>query len=455
MEVTELSAEGLERKFTVKVPAAELDAKLHERLSDLKQKVQLKGFRKGKAPISFLRKMYGKGVMGEILQDLIAETSAKAFADRDLRPATQPHPHFEGDMDAVVEGRADLEYVVHAEVLPNFDPIDVSTLTLSRPVAEVPAADVQEALSNLAEQQRTYTPRAAGEAAAKGDSVVIDFKGSIDGKEFAGGAGEGVELALGTGRFIPGFEDQLIGAKAGDDVSVNVTFPADYGATELAGKQAVFAVQVKEVKSPDETVIDDAFAQKLGLENLADLEGRLRERLERDFRQLSRGHVKRSLLDQLDAAHMFDLPKGMVEAEFEQIWRQVENTERDEEDKDKSEEELRVEYRNIAARRVKLGLVLAEIGKRAQVVVPNEALQRAVQEQAIREAQFLQMQGQDITPRQVLQFYQQNPNAIAQIRAPLFEEQVVDFILERATVADVSVTKEALLKDPDGAPVSG
>ncbi len=450
MEVTEVSAEGLERKFNVRVPASELDQKLTAKLEEIKGEVHLKGFRKGKAPVSFLKKMYGKGMMGEIVQELVTETSRKAFEERDLQPAAEPHPHFKSDMEDVVAGKADLDYDVHAEILPTFEPADVSGLKLTRPTAEIPEEDVEEALKNLAEQQRSYSAREAGEAAEDGDMVNIDFVGKLDGEEFDGGRGDGHDLVLGSESFIPGFEDQLIGARAGDDLEVDVTFPEEYGSSELAGKPTVFEVHVNEVKKPDEAAIDDALAEKLGLDSLEDLKKRITERLENEFRQHSRGHVKRALLDKLDAAHDFDLPKGMVDAEFEQNWRQVESAERDEEDKDKSEEELREEYRKIAVRRVRLGLVLAEIGKRAKVEVPTNELQQAVQQQAMREAQIMQMQGQDVSPQQVLQFYQQNPAAIAQIRAPLFEEKVVDYILERAEVTDKTVSKEDLLKDPEG-----
>jgi trigger factor len=450
MEVTEQTAEGLTRRFTVKVPASELDAKLTARLADIKDRVNLKGFRKGKAPLPFLKKMYGKGVMSEILQEIVNETSFKAFTDRNLKPATTPEPRLSGDIEQVMDGKADLEYSVHAEILPEFEPMAIDGLALKRPVADVTDADVEEAAQNLAEQSREYEARPENAKAKKGDLLVIDYVGSIDGAEFKGGKGEGQSVALGSGSLIPGFEDQLIGAKAGDDVEVRVTFPAGYGAKDLAGKDAVFAVKVKEVKAPKDVAVDDEFAKKLGLDDLADLKKRLRERLETEYRSYSRGHVKRALLDKLDAAHDFELPKSMVDAEFQQIWAQVQSAERDEEDKDKSEDELKEEYRKIAVRRVRLGLVLAEIGRRFDVQVPQDALQRAVQEQALREAQMLAMQGQQVTPQQVLKFYQQNPQVVAQIRAPLFEERVVDFIIERSKVTEKKVSKEDLMKDPEG-----
>ena len=271
--------------------------------------------------------------------------------------------------------------------------------------------------------------------------VVIDFSGSIDGEVFPGGAGEDVDLILGSGSFIPGFEEQLVGVRKGDEKTVKVTFPEEYGAEDLAGKDAEFAVTVKDVKAPVTVEIDDALAEKIGLKDLDELKSLVRERIEKEYNDLSRAHVKRALLDKLDSAHAFELPKSMVDAEFNQIWAQVENAERDEEDKDKSEDELKAEYRTIAERRVRLGLVLAEIGKRANVEVPNDDVRRALLDQA------RQFPGQE---RQVLEFYEKNPQMLAQVRAPLFEERVVDHILEGATITDKTVTKEDLMKDPEG-----
>lgn len=441
MEVSEVSSEGLERKFKVTVSANELDEKLTTKLESMKGQVQLKGFRKGKAPVSFLKKMYGKGVMGEIVQEVVSETSSKAFTDRDLQPATQPQPHFHSNMDDVIAGKADLEYDVHAEILPSFEPMDVAKLELVRPVAEVPDGDVNEAIDNLANSQRTYEPRKKTAKAKKDDMVVMDFDGSIDGTPFEGGKGENIDLVIGSGHFIPGFEDQLIGVKAGDDLDVKVTFPEDYGQGDLAGKDAVFAVNIHEVKAPEAVEIDDALAEKLGLKDLADLKEKITENIAEDYKNRSRGHVKRALLDKLDEAHDFELPGSMVDAEFTQIWQQVENAERDEEDKDKTEDELKIDYRKIAERRVRLGLVLAEIGKVGKVDVPTEDVQREL----INTAR--QFPGQE---REVLEFYQQNPSAMAQIRAPLFEEKVVDYILELAKVKDKTVSKDELMKDPEG-----
>lgn len=441
MEVTEKSTEGLDRRFLVKVTAAELDEKLVARLEEIKGQVHLKGFRKGKAPVSFLKKMYGKGVMGEIVQEIVAETSQKAFSERDLQPAATPHPHFHSDMEEVIAGKADLEYDVHAEILPSFEPMDVSTLKLKRLIADVPEEDIEDALNKIAEQQTAYAARSEKAKSREGDMVTIDYVGRIGDEEFEGGKGEKVDLVLGSGSFIPGFEDQLTGVKSGDEVKVEVTFPEDYTAKDLAGKDAVFDVTVSEVKAPEKVAIDDELAKKVGLDDLEALKTGLKERIENEYKQLSRGHLKRALLDKLDAAHDFDLPNGMVDAEFEQIWRQVEAAERDEEDKDKTEDELKAEYRKIAERRVRLGLVLAEIGKNADVQVPQEDLQREMINMARA------YPGQE---REVLEFYQKNPAALQQLRAPLFEEKVVDYIVERAEVTDETVSKEKLMEDPEG-----
>ncbi len=441
MEVTEKSAEGLDRRFQVKVPASELNDKLSAKLAEIKGQVHLKGFRKGKAPVSYLKKLYGKGVMSEIVQELVNEATEKAFSDRDLQPASQPYPHFHSDMDKVMAGEADLEYDVHAEILPDFEPADVAGLKLVKPVAEVPKKDIDETLQRIADQQTTYAAKAETAKAKEKDQLVIDFVGKIDGEPFDGGKGDGFELVLGAGQFIPGFEDQLVGAKTGDDVEVKVTFPEEYHAKDLAGKEAVFDVAVNEVRGPEAVAIDDELAKKVGLESLDELTTRVTEQIETDYKQRSRGHVKRALLDKLDEAHDFELPNGMVNAEFEQIWQQVQSAELDEEDKDKSEDELKAEYKKIAERRVRLGLVLAEIGKRAEVTVPNEDIQR----QLINTARSYP--GQE---KEVLEFYQKNPAAMQQLRAPLFEEKVVDYILERAEVTEQKVSKEKLMEDPDG-----
>ncbi|MEM6536762.1 MAG: trigger factor [Pseudomonadota bacterium] len=449
MEVIEQNAEGLERKFKVVVPASELDEKLVAKLEEMKGNVHLKGFRKGKAPVSFLKKMYGRGVMGEIVQEVITETSTKAFSERDLTPAQAPRPQFDGNMEEVISGKSDLEYEVLAEVLPEFEPIDVSTLSLTRLTADIPDEEINERIDTLASQNKDYE-KVDDRVAEDGDLVVIDFEGKIDGEPFEGGKGENHNLILGSDAFIPGFEEQLIGTKADDEKVVKVAFPAEYRVGDLAGKDAEFDVLVHEVKVAKDIEVDDEFAKKFGVDDLAALKDAIKQRAEEEYKGATRNHLKRALLDKLDEAHDFTLPKSMVEQEFSQIWAQLQGSELDEEDKAKSEDDLKAEYRTIAERRVRLGLVLAEIGKKADVQVANDELQRAIQEQAMREAQIMQMQGQDISPQQVLQYFANNPETVAQIRAPLFEEKVVDFIFERATLTDKTVSKDELFADPDG-----
>ncbi|MEM9749367.1 MAG: trigger factor [Pseudomonadota bacterium] len=450
MQVTETRAEGLSREYTVKVDLEELDRRLTAKLEELKGQVRLKGFRPGKAPVSFLKKMYGKGVMGEIIQDLMTETSEKALSERSLKPAMQPKIDLTADSERLVAGEADLEYTMSVEVMPEFEPIDPASLTLERKTTEVSDADLDEALDRLAEQQRSYEAREDGAAAEEGDALTIDFVGKIDGEPFDGGTGDDVRLVIGSGGFIPGFEEQLKGVKAGESRVVSVTFPEDYGVETLKGKDAEFDVKVGEVAAPKEAAIDDELAKKLGLEDLNALKENVKERLAADFGQLSRQHVKRALLDALDDAHDFDLPEGMVDAEFQEIWRQVQaemkagaDAAADGEGDEASDEEEpdEDEYRQIARRRVRLGLVLAEIGQRNNVTVPQEDLSRAIA------AQARQMPGQE---QIVYDFYRNNPGALAQLRAPIFEDKVVDYILELATVTDKPVSKEELMKDPEG-----
>ncbi|MEO1309734.1 MAG: trigger factor [Pseudomonadota bacterium] len=438
MEVIEKSAEGLSRSFTVKVPHDAIDARVVSKLEEIKGQVRLKGFRPGKAPVSFLKKMYGKGMFGEVVQDLVQELNDKALSDRNLQPAVQPKVDIEGDVETIAGG-GDLQYDLHVEVLPEVEPVDVADIELTRPVAEVPAEDVENALKELAEGQREFAEREADATAEDGDQLDIDFVGKIDGEPFDGGTGEGIALIIGSGQFIPGFEEQLAGVKVGDEKVVKVTFPEDYQAEHLAGKEAEFDVSVNKISAPKDVEIDDEMAKKLGVESLDKLKETLGERLGEQFKQMSRAHAKRALLDKLDETHSFDLPKSMVDQEFEQIWQQVESAERDEEDKDKSEDELKAEYRTIAERRVRLGLVLAEIGKRHKVEVPNDQLQQAMI------AQARQYPGQE---REVLEFFKKNPGALAQVRAPLFEERVVDLIFELAKVTDKTVSKDELMKDP-------
>lgn len=444
MEVTQTKAEGLSRTFAIKVPASELQAKLDERIEEIRPQMKLKGFRPGKVPASHVRKMYGQDLMGELINKLVTETNQKALEDNELRPAGQPDVQIDGDMEAVVKGEADLSYNMNVDVMPEFEPADVTKLTITRPVAEVSQEQIDEALARIAEQNTQYEPRAKTAKAKDGDAVVMDFVGKIDGEAFEGGSAEQQTLVLGSGQFIPGFEDQLVGVKAGEGKEVNVTFPEEYGAEHLAGKEAVFEVKVHEVRAPKTAEVDDEFAKGLGLESLEQLTGLVKDQLKAEHDGASRAKAKRNLLDQLDEAHSFDLPPNMVEQEFNQIWQQLQ-AEMDagrtaDEDKDKSEDELKDEYRKIAERRVRLGLVLAEIGRVADVRISEQEVNQAL----VREAR--QYPGQE---QQVVEFFRNNPGAMAQLRAPIYEDKVVDHILEVAEITEETVSREDLFKEDD------
>lgn len=453
MQVTETLSEGLKREFKVVIEAADLENRLDAKLDEIKGQVQLKGFRPGKVPKSHLKKTYGKSVMSDVIQETVTETSQKAIEERELKPALQPNIELDGEVEPVIEGTADLAYKLTFEVMPEFDLPDFSALKLSRPVVEVSDEEVDESIARMAEQQQNFEPKDEKAKAEDGDRLTIDFLGKVDDVAFEGGTAEGASLVLGSGQFIPGFEEQLVGAKAGDDVTVNVTFPDEYGAEHLAGKDAVFDVKVKEVAGPVETKIDDEFATQMGLESLDALKEALKGRIGEDYGRISRNRVKRSLLDELDGLLDFELPPTMLEQELEQIIQQAQSEKahsaedydpEQDHDHDHSDVEItdeeKEEYKTIAARRVRLGLLLSEVGTQNEVQVTQDEVNRAIAEQARN------FPGQE---QQVFQFYTQNQQAQAQIRAPLFEDKVVDYILELASVTDETVTREALLEDPD------
>lgn len=444
MEVTETKSEGLSRSFTIRIPADVLSDKLDAKIAEIRPQMQLKGFRPGKVPTSHVKKMYGKSIMGDIIQEVVTSSSQEALDERSLRPAQQPDIKLDGDIEKIAAGAEDLAYSMNVEVMPDFETADITVIEVDRPVAEVTDAQVDESIGKLAEQNKKYEPRGKTAKARDGDAVVIDFVGKIDGVAFEGGAAEGQTIVIGEGRFIPGFEEQLVGVKAGQETELNVSFPDDYPSEDLKGKAAVFEVKVEEVRAPAAPEIDDDFAKNFGLEDLEALKKVIREQIESEHASLSRGKVKRSLLDRLDELHSFELPKGMVEAEFSQIWSQFER-ERDadrldEEDKGKSEEELKKEYHDISERRVRLGLVLAEIGRKADVKVTEAEVARALNQEASR------YPGQE---RQIIEFYQKQPGAMAQLRAPIYEEKVVDYILERAKVNEITVSRDELEAEPE------
>jgi trigger factor len=447
MEITETLSDGLKREFQIQVPAADLEARLTERLGELKDRVQLRGFRPGKVPMAHLRKIYGKAVMAETIEALIRELNAKVVTDHGLKLAMEPKvtiPNEETEVEKVIGGQSDLAYTLAVEVLPKIELADFKGIKLERPVAEVTDAQVSEALDRIAEQNRPFAARGEGGKVEKGDRVVIDFTGTLEGVPFEGGTGGDVGVNVGSGTFIPGFEDQLIGMAAGETRQVKVTFPSNYMNAQLAGKDAEFKVTAKTVEAPAAVTVDDAFAKQLGLESLDKLKEAVKARVQQEHAGLSRQRVKRQLLDKLDEKHQFALPPTLAEEEFKNVWNAVDSDlkaqGRSFEDEGTTEEKAREEYRGIAERRVRLGLVLAEIGERNKIAVTDEEITRAIVERA------RQVPGRE---QEVWEFYQKNPGALASIRAPIFEEKVVDFLLELATVSEKQVSREELLKDDE------
>jgi trigger factor len=445
MQVTETLNESLSRGYSVRVPAAELGAKLEARIAEISPTLRLKGFRPGKVPAGHVRRLYGKALMGEVIEQTINETSQKVLDDHHLRAAAQPDLKPSSDMDEVLAGRQDLTYALEVEVMPEFEPADVSGLTLQRLVYKPSDTELDEAVAEIAHQNRTYAKKAGKAAKAEnGDQLQIDFVGRIDGEPFEGGAADDAEIVLGAGRFIPGFEEQLVGAAAGQTLTVNVTFPEDYQVERLKAQPAEFEVKVKELRSPKEAKPDDALAVSLGLSDLTALREAVRANLEGEYQSASRFKLKRALLDQLDSSHDIPLPPRMVEAEFEAIWRQVQADEeksgRAPEDEGKDEDTLRGEYRRIAERRVRLGLVLAEIGRRENVTISDQELTEAMRAEARRYGEMAQ---------RMFDFMRENPQAQAGVRAPLYEEKVVDLIIRRAQVSDLEVSKETLLAEDE------
>jgi trigger factor len=447
MQVTETLAEGLKREFKVVVPADELDSRLIERLTSLKDQVRLKGFRPGKVPVNHLRKLYGKSAMAEIVQTMLSEVARKTLDERGERAATPPSydlPEAPEQAEQILSGKADLSYTMSYEVLPKVVLGDFKTIHVERPVVEIDEAEVETQLQQIAENGRTFEEKNG--KAEEGDRVILSYVGKIDGEPFEGGSDDNAVLRIGSGHFLPGFAEQLVGLAAGEARTITITFPEDYGAAHLAGKTASFDVTVKEVANPGELVIDDALAERLGLESIDKLREAIRNQLAGQYNEAARMRVKRQILDQLDELHSFELPPKMVDTEFDNIWRQVTadmaQSARTFEDDGTTEEAARADYRKIAERRVRLGLVLSEIGEKNQIEVRDEEVQRALA------AQLRQFPGQE---EAVLNYYRSDPQALGALRAPIFEEKVVDFLLELVDVTDKPMTREELLKDDEEA----
>ena len=435
MQVTETLNEGLKRGYNIVVPASELDAKVDEKLAEAAPEVEMRGFREGKVPVALLKKQFGDRLMGEAMQESIDGAMNKHFEDSGDKPAMQPKVEMTNDDWKPGD---DVEVAMSYEALPEIPEVDLSKIKLEKMVVEADDKAIDEALGNLAEGAQNFKDRRKGSKAKDGDQVVFDFTGSVDGEEFEGGSAEDYPLVLGSNSFIPGFEDQLVGAKAGEDVEVKVTFPAEYGAEHLAGKDAVFACSVKAVQEPVAAEIDDELAKKFGADDLEALKGQISERLGAEYADAARAVMKRSLLDELDKAVSFDLPPSLVEAEADQIAHQLWHDENpDVEGHDHDKIEPTEEHNKLAERRVRLGLLLAELGQKAEVEVTDAEMTQAVMNQA------RQYPGQE---RQFFEFVQQNPQMRQQIQAPLFEDKVIDHVFEQATVKDKKSTKAALEK---------
>lgn len=439
MEFTETKAEGLKREFKIAVPAAEIEADLADRLKELARTVKMPGFRPGKVPVSLLRKKYGPSVMGEVLEQAVNDSSAKIMSEKELKPAVKPK------IEVInFEEGADLEFTMALELLPEVENLNFSKIKLERLVAVVNEGEIDKTLERMAGAYKTSEPVAAKRKAKLGDILIIDFVGRMDGEEFAGGKADGYSLELGSGSFIPEFEDQLVGAKAGDKLDIKVTFPDDYGASELAGNESVFEVSVKELHEARPAAIDDALAEKMGAKNLAELKKNIRQEHEREFKELSRLRLKRTLLDHLADTYEFGIPEGLLESEFSAIWSRYEERREsgeEEAEKGKGDDELKSEFRAIAERRVRLGIVLAQVGQDNNIQVSQEEINRAIRASA--------NPGQE---QAVMDYYRDNAQAMDAIKAPIFEDKVVDFIIEMASVSDKEVSLDELLKEPDEEP---
>lgn len=447
MQVTETLAEGLKHEFKVSVPASDLDAKADAKLVDLKDKVKLNGFRPGKVPVSHLKKVYGRSVMAETIDQTIRDTNTQIFSDRGFRLATEPKitlPTEQKEVEELLAGKSDLTYTVAIEVVPTIQLADFKTFSVEKPVVEVTDAEVDEAIKRIADQNKPYAAKSEGAKAANGDRVTINFKGSINGELFEGGTGEGIPVVIGAGQFIPGFEEQLVGIGAGETRTLKVTFPKNYASEKLAGQPAEFETTATLIEAPGEAKIDDEFAKTLGLESLDKLKEAARERLVAEFAGATRQRVKRALLDRLDDSHKFEAPPSLIEEEFNLMWNSIkaemESSGKTFADENTTEDAAKEEYQKIADRRVRLGLVLSEIGEKNKITVTDDEVSRAVIERA------RSMPGRE---KEVWDYYRNNANALAQLRAPIYEDKVVDFILELANVTEKKVSREDLFKEDD------
>ncbi|KJC37459.1 trigger factor [Bradyrhizobium sp. LTSP849] len=447
MQVTETLSEGLKHEFKISVPASDLDAKAGAKLVDLKDKVRINGFRPGKVPVGHLKKVYGRSVMAETIDQTIRDTNTQLFSERGFRLATEPKitmPTEQAEVEELLNGKSDLTYTVAIEVVPAIALADFKAFQVEKPVADVSDTDVDEAIKRIADSNRGYAAKAEGAKAESGDRVTINFKGTINGEVFEGGTGEGIQVVIGSNTFIPGFEEQLTGIGAGETRTLKVAFPKNYMNDKLAGQPAEFETTATTIEAPQDLTIDDEFAKTLGLESLDKLKEAARERLAAEFAGTTRQRVKRALLDQLDEAHRFEAPPSLVDEEFNLMWNSVkaemDSAAKTFADEDTTEDAAKEEYRKIADRRVRLGLVLSEIGEKNKITVTDDEVGRAVIERA------RSMPGRE---KEVWDYYRSNAQALAQLRAPIYEDKVVDFILELANVTEKKVSREELYKDDE------
>ena len=446
MNVTETLTEGLKREFKVVISANDIDTKINERLSELAPTLRLPGFRPGKVPTQLVKKRFGQSVLGEVLEKSVNDSSQKTLDDRGLRPALQPSI----EVTSFEEGK-DLEFSLTVELMPEIDPIDFSAISIEKLVATPGDKEINEALEKLADQHKGSEPIKTKRASKIGDIVVIDFKGSVKGEPFDGGSAEGHQLELGSNQFIPGFEEQLVGKKAGSSIKVKVTFPEPYSQPTLAGQDAVFDTKLIEIRETSPIEINDEFAKLFGLDDLAALKDALKGQLEQELSQASRTQLKRKLLDILEEGKTFDVPKGMADQEYESICRAINQTSAEQSQEETQEqtapdaslsEEDKEEYRKIAERRVRLGLLLQEVGRLNNIEVTEDEVKGALFKEVSR------YPGQE---QQIMELYQKNPEAMASIRAPIFEDKIVDFITEMATVTEKTVSPEQLMSPPEEA----
>ena len=444
MQVTETLNEGLKRKLSVTIPAADLSTKLEEKLADMKSQANIKGFRPGKVPVSHLKKVYGRSAMSEVLQEEINRSVQESLSKREERAAAQPEIDLtedEAELGKVLDGSADLAFEVSYEVLPPIELMDMKKIEIETPVIEIDEKELDSEVERVFRNNRQYEDKGDDAKIEKGDKVGLSYVGKIKGEPFEGGSAEHVHIIVGSGEFIPGFEDSLIGMKKGGDQELSVTFPKDYGSTDLAGKKATFEVEILHIDAPADAKLDDEFAKSLGLDDLAALREAIKQQMGQSNQSLISQRIKRQVLDALDDGHKFDMPEQLIDGEFDTIWQrvthEVEHHGRSFEDEGTTEEKAKEQYRRIAERRVRLGLVVAEIGTKNDIRVTEEEHQQAL----IAEVQ--RFPGQE---QQVYDYYRNNQQALSGLRAPVFENKVVEFVAGEAKSKDKKMTREELAK---------